>query len=75
MDIRKVVLVGILAGLGGCATCQTHPVACAIGGALIVGSVAATVAANTGHDHSGPDLCGPSAANRSNAVIGSCVGR
>lgn len=32
--------------LGGCATCQTHPVACAIGSAVVVGSIVATVNAH-----------------------------
>lgn len=76
MDIRKLVLVGILAGLmGGCATLERHPVWTAVGTAVIVGSIAATIEANRGDHRQGPDLCGPSAANRSNAVVGSCVGR
>jgi hypothetical protein len=47
--ITAISAVSLLA-LGGCATCQNHPVYCAVGTALVVGSVAATVAANSS-DH------------------------
>jgi hypothetical protein len=33
----------LLLALGGCATCQQHPVACGVAGAVIVGSIAAAV--------------------------------
>lgn len=33
----------LLLALGGCATCRQHPVACGIAGAVIVGSIAASV--------------------------------
>ena len=48
---KTLTLVSALAVLGGCATCQNHPYVCAVGGAVIVGSVAATVAAREGHDN------------------------
>lgn len=73
--MSKWILAVSLAGLmGGCATCREHPVACSIGSAVIVGSIAATVAANSGHNHddhtASASLCG----KPGNAVIGSCVG-
>jgi hypothetical protein len=36
--------------LTGCATCQNHPVFCAVGTAIIVGSVAATIEDNRHHE-------------------------
>jgi hypothetical protein len=36
--------------LAGCATCDHHPVACLIGGAVVVGSVAATIQAHNDRD-------------------------
>jgi hypothetical protein len=57
-----------LTALSGCATCQQRPVWCAVGTAVVVGSIAATVAANSG-DHGsstrqifrtpGPQVCPP----------------
>jgi uncharacterized protein YceK len=56
--MNKQLLALLLAlNLGGCATiesaadasreyCETHPAACAIGGAVVVGSVAATIDAH-----------------------------
>lgn len=37
----------------GCATCQQHPVACGIGTAVLVGSIAASAGAGSRGD--GPD--------------------
>jgi hypothetical protein len=50
-----VLRLALIIALAGCATCERHPVACGIGGALIVGSVAATIAAND-HHHSSQTL-------------------
>jgi hypothetical protein len=36
--------------VSACATCQTHPVACAIAGGVVAGSVAYTLEMNSG-DH------------------------
>jgi uncharacterized lipoprotein YajG len=48
--MKILTLAAALALLGGCATCQQHPVYCAVGSALIVGSVAATIALHdSGH--------------------------
>jgi hypothetical protein len=52
--LKVVTLVSALLALGGCATCQNHPYVCAIGGAIIVGSVVATVEAHQGHDNRQP---------------------
>jgi hypothetical protein len=38
--------------LSGCATCRDHPTACAVGTAVVVGSVAAFAAS---HDHHEPE--------------------
>ncbi len=40
------VIVSSLA-LSACATCRQYPTACAIGSAVVVGSVAATIAAHS----------------------------
>jgi len=73
--LTGIVILSTL--LGGCATCREHPVACSMIGALVVGSVAATIASQ--HEHTtipkAQDLCGPTAPNRANGIIGSCVGQ
>jgi hypothetical protein len=43
----SIVILAALA-LSACATCRDHPVACTVAGAIVVGSVAASVAQ---HDH------------------------
>ena len=45
--MKTASLLAALLILSGCATCRQHPVACSIGGAFIVGSIAASV------DHGG----------------------
>jgi hypothetical protein len=69
--------VALFLSISACATCREHPVACAIVGAIVVGSVAATIE-NNRHDqqqrHSAL-CCGSDCPNRSNAIIGSCAGR
>jgi hypothetical protein len=47
----KAALLALVLALSGCATCQQHPTACAIAGAVIAGSIAATVVANDHHHH------------------------
>lgn len=64
----------LLATLSGCATCREHPIACTMIGTLVVGSVAATIASQHEHTPAIVDPCGPNRPNRSNAIIGSCVG-
>jgi hypothetical protein len=49
--MKVITAIALALSLGGCATCSQHPVACSIGGAIIVGSVAATVAANSSDHH------------------------
>lgn len=55
---RKYLYLALLFApllLDGCATCREHPTACAIGSAVIVGSVAATIAAHSdSHGHQTP---------------------
>lgn len=41
--MKTTVLVCALLALAGCATCRNHPVACGIAGAVVVGSIAASV--------------------------------
>jgi hypothetical protein len=64
MNVRSMVLVGIVAGLiGGCATMERHPVWTAVGTAVIVGSIAATIEANRGdHRQAAGPLCAPNCA-------------
>jgi hypothetical protein len=61
MKITAVLLAAIFA-VSGCATCHEHPVACTIVGAIVVGSIAATIE-NNQPDHRQPDgyhpLCAP----------------
>ena len=58
--------VTVAALLGGCATCDRHPVACTVATVIVVGSIAASVEHR--HDeltmsrrprHGGPDRPGP----------------
>ena len=62
MKIQITIAAGLLLALGGCATCSRYPVACGVAGAIVVGSVAATVAANQ-PDH-----------RRGNGLEGNCAG-
>lgn len=71
--MRMYIVAACLAVLAGCATCREHPVACEVGGFVLVG-VATGFAAAHGHN-SAVDPCAPGQPPRSNGVIGSCVGR
>lgn len=59
MRLKAITLL-IIAALGGCATCRTHPVACTVA----VGVVATSVALSAGHhrdeaaQRTGP-ICAP----------------
>jgi hypothetical protein len=44
--MRHLFILAVALSLAGCAICARHPTACAIGSVVIVGSVAATIAAN-----------------------------
>lgn len=46
--MKIITALALALSLGGCATCQTHPVACGIASAIVVGSVIATVDAHNG---------------------------
>jgi hypothetical protein len=39
----KVLCLTLSFALGGCATCQRHPVWCAVGAAVVVGTAAAVI--------------------------------
>jgi hypothetical protein len=72
--MKRLFLLCLTLCSTGCATLERHPVWTAVGTAIIVGSIAASVQHH--HDqqqHQYP--CGPDQPNRSNAVIGSCVGQ
>jgi hypothetical protein len=59
--VKYLTLCALLA-LAGCATCREHPVACAVGSALIVGSIAATIELRKdSHDPAAPHGCENSA--------------
>lgn len=65
--LAALLIAALCMAFGGCATCRTHPVACSVAGAFVVGSIAATAAA---HNHHALETgCGAPG----NAVIGSCV--
>lgn len=65
----KGLILTLALALSGCATLERHPVLTAVGTAIIIGSVALSLQ----HDQRQPNRC-VDAPNRSNAVIGSCVG-
>jgi hypothetical protein len=61
MKSSIVILAALV--LSACATCRQYPVACAIGSAVIVGSVAATVAAHSDRAHTPPHMSNVSPPN------------
>lgn len=44
--MKTLIILSVLFSLVGCATCGRHPVVCTIAGAIVVGSIAATIQAN-----------------------------
>lgn len=48
--IAGLVILGYTVAISGCATCQQHPVYCAVGTAIVAGSIVAI--AEQHHDHS-----------------------
>jgi hypothetical protein len=48
--IMWALFIWLVLLVGGCATCREHPLVCTVAGAIVVGSVAATIEANSGHD-------------------------
>jgi hypothetical protein len=54
----------ISVALTGSATCRDHPVARTVAGAIIIGNVAATVAAHSDHEHTPPHMGDISSPNR-----------
>jgi len=49
MKALKSLLLAAVLLVSGCATCQQHPVACTVAGAIVTGSVVATIEQH--HDH------------------------
>lgn len=45
INLRAIAVVSALL-LGGCATCERHPTACVVGGAVLAGTVVAMAAAH-----------------------------
>jgi hypothetical protein len=52
--VMKIAIVTLVAVLSGCATCRSHPVACGVAGAVVTGSIAATIIANDHHHRQQP---------------------
>lgn len=48
--MKTIALIACL-GVSACATCERHPIACSIGGAIIVGTAVATIEANNRQDN------------------------
>lgn len=69
--MKTIAILLLTLCAAGCATCERHPVWCAAGAAVIVGSIAASVEHH--YDQHAADPCRPNAPNRSSAVIGLCV--
>lgn len=55
--MKILLALCLMAIVSGCATCREHPVACAIGSAIIIGSVAAAVDHHNGHHESFDPNC------------------
>ena len=53
-QMKNIFLIALALSLSACATCQRYPVACAVGSAVIAGSVATTIAANDGRHSRAP---------------------
>ena len=73
--MKRLTLLCLTLSFGGCATLEQHPVLTAIGTAIIVGSIAASIEHHHDQQHQMTYCCGDGCPNRSNAVIGSCVGQ
>lgn len=71
----NALAAALLLSLSGCTTLKQHPVLTAIGTAIIVGSIAAI--AQHHHDQRPVSslCCGNDCPNRSNGIVGTCVGR
>jgi hypothetical protein len=51
--MRAITALVIVVTLSGCATCQEHPAFCAVGAAVVAGSIAATIEVNRHDDDVG----------------------
>lgn len=71
--MKSIALILCIALTGGCATLERHPVWTAVGTAIIVGSIAASVQHH--HDQHQIDVCQKMEPDgRQNGVIG-CAGK
>jgi hypothetical protein len=49
--MRTLTLLVVLLSLSACATCERHPLACTVAGAIVVGSIAASYGAHDNRTH------------------------
>lgn len=71
--MKRIFLSLTFLAAGGCATCEQHPVWCAVGTAVIVGSIAVAVEHHHGQQQS--DICKRVEPDgRQNGIVG-CAGR
>lgn len=59
-SVKAIILIAA-ALLSGCATCERHPTACMVGGAVIAGTVVAMAAAHNGGQPPQPQTPSPRA--------------
>lgn len=71
--MKRLILICCTFINSGCATLEQHPLLTAIGTAVIVGSIAASVEHHHDQQHESALCCGNNCPNRSNAVVGSCA--
>lgn len=75
--MKRLIFLCFALSLGGCATLERHPVWTAVGTAIIVGSIAASVQHH--HDqhvfNSECHALDKDGSGRQNGIIGACVGQ
>lgn len=54
--MRFPILIAALLALGGCATCQNHPIACTVATAIVAGSIAASLQQHDDQRRSAPSM-------------------
>jgi hypothetical protein len=72
--MKRMFLICAMLSFGGCTMCREHPVACAIGSAVIVGSIAAIAEHQHDERRAHVDPCSLTG-RAAGGVIGSCVGK
>ena len=67
--MKIITLLIVVLSLSACATCERHPYVCAVGGAIVVGSIAYTLEMHSDRQNSAavpiaarPSFCGPTGA-------------